>query len=361
MSTLNHPSSHLRLSHITVLLLLTMAMLVVPASAQKVDITNLPSDLPAVSTYQDAHLVNPWGLSISPTSPWWVSDNTSGYSTLYNGSGQPQSLVVTIPSGTGSGTGSPSGTVYNASTTDFQIHGIATPFLFCTEDGTIQGWYAGSMAFIAVNNNGNGAVYKGMALGSVSGTNYLYVANFNAGTVEVYNGSYQSHSFGSGAFVDTSLPTGYAPFNIQNIGNNELVVTYAKQDAAKHDDVPGPGNGYVDVYNTQGQLQFRLTHVIYLNAPWGVVVAPQSFTGFGGDLLIGNFGSGLITAYNATTGVWMGNMLNANDLPVEIDGLWALAFGNGGSGGPTTTLYFTAGPYGENHGIFGMITPHVGM
>src|ERR1700678_952334 len=197
MSTLNHPSSHLRLSHITVLLLLTMAMLVVPASAQKVDITNLPSDLPAVSTYQDAHLVNPWGLSISPTSPWWVSDNTSGYSTLYNGSGQPQSLVVTIPSGTGSGTGSPSGTVYNASTTDFQIHGIATPFLFCTEDGTIQGGYAGSMAFIAVNNNGNGAVYKGMALGSVSGTNYLYVANFNAGTVEVYNGSYQSHSFGS--------------------------------------------------------------------------------------------------------------------------------------------------------------------
>jgi len=361
MSNRDHASAHFQLGGVAVLLLLTVALLALPASAQKVNITYLTSDVSAVGSYMDTNLVNPWGMSISPTSAWWISDNAKGLSTLYNGNGQPQSLVVTIPTGTGSGTGSPSGTVYNASTTDFQIHNIATPFLFCTEDGTISGWYAGSNAFIAVNNNGSGAVYKGLALGSVSGSNYLYVANFNAGTVEVYDRTYQPHSFGSGAFVDTTLPSGYAPFNIQNIGNNELVVTYAKQDAAKHDDVPGPGNGYVDVYNTQGELQFRLTHLIYLNAPWAVVVAPQSFTGFGGDLLIGNFGSGLITAYNASNGSWIGNMLNANDLPVQIDGLWGLAFGNGGTGGPSTTLYFTAGPFGENHGIFGMITPHPGM
>ncbi len=344
----------------TVLLLLSVALFALPGSAQKVNITYLTSDIPAAGTYTDTNLVNAWGMSISPTGPWWISDNTSGLATLYNGSGQPQSLVVTIPSGTGSGTGSPSGTVYNASTSDFEIHGFATPFLFCTEDGTISGWYTGTNAFIAVNNNSSGAVYKGIALASAAGSNYLYVANFHAGTVEVYDRTYTPHSFGSNAFVDTSIPSGFAPFNIQNIGNSQLVVTYAKQDAAKHDDVPGPGNGYVDIYDTQGNLQLRMLHLLFLNSPWGIVVAPQSFSGYAGDLLVGNFGSGLITAYNPSTGGWVGNMENAADLAVEIPGLWALTFGNGGSGGPTGTLYFTAGPYGENHGIFGMITPLLG-
>lgn len=343
------------------LILSALALLALPALAQKVDITYLTSDLPAVGAFQDTNLVNAWGMSISPTGPWWISDNGTGLSTLYSGTGQPQSLVVTIPSGTGSGSGTPSGTVYNPSTTDFKIHNIATPFLFCTEDGTISGWYAGTTAFIAVNHNSSGAVYKGLALGSAGGANYLYVANFNAGTVEAYDGTYATHSFGANAFVDTTIPSGYAPFNIVNIGNNKLVVTYAKQDAAKHDDVPGPGNGYVDVYDTMGNLQFRLQHYIWLNSPWAAVVAPQSFVGFGGDLLIGNFGSGLISAYNASNGAFMGNMINVADLPVQIGGLWALAFGNGGSGGPTSTLFFTAGPYGEGHGIFGMITPHPGM
>jgi len=346
--------------HPMAVLLALLALVALPAAAQKVNITYLTSDISAVGTFTDANLVNPWGLSISPTGPWWVSDNGTGLSTLYNGSGQPQSLVVTIPPASGSGTGTPSGTVYNA-TGVFQIHNQATPFLFCTEDGTISGWYGGTTAFIAVNNGSSGAVYKGMTLASAGGSNYLYVANFNASTVEVYDGSFQPHSFGSNAFVDTSLPTGYAPFNIQLIANNKIVVTYAKQDAQKHDDVAGPGNGYVDIYDTEGNLQMRLPHTIYLNSPWAVVVAPQSFTGFGGDLLIGNFGSGLITAYNVSNGSWIGNMLNTNDLPVQIDGLWALAFGNGGSGGPASTLYFTAGPYAEGHGIFGMITPHPGM
>lgn len=342
-------------------MLLTLALLTLPASAQKVNIGYLTSDIPAVGSFTDAHLVNAWGLSISPTGPWWVSDNGTGLSTLYNGSGQPQALVVTIPPASGSGTGTPTGTVWNASTTDFKVNGQATPFLFSTEDGTISGWYAGTTAFIAVNNSASGAVYKGMALASAAGHNYLYLANFHAGTVEAYDGSFAAHSFGSGAFVDSSIPSGFAPFNVQNIGNGKLVVTYAKQDATKHDDVPGPGNGYVDVYDTSGNLLFRAAHNLFLNSPWGAVVAPQTFSGFGGDLLIGNFGSGLITAFNASTGAWIGNMLNVNQLPVEIDGLWALQFGNGGSGGPTGTLYFTAGAFGEGHGIFGMITPHPGF
>jgi uncharacterized protein (TIGR03118 family) len=343
-----------------ILSLVVLALFSLPALAQKVNIAYLTSDLPGVGAFNDANLVNPWGLSIAPTGAWWVSDNATGLSTLYAGTGQPQSLVVTIPSATGQGTGTPTGTVYNASTTDFKIHGFAAPFLFCTEDGTLSGWYTSTVAFITVNNN-NGAVYKGMALAQASGANYLYVANFHAATVEVYDKNYASHSFGPNAFVDSTIPSGFAPFNIQLIPGNRLVVTYAKQDANKHDDVPGPSNGYVDVYDTQGNLQFRLVRNVYLNSPWGVVVVPQGFPGLTGDLLIGNFGSGLITAYNASTGAWIGNVLNVNDLPVQIDGLWALAFGNGGAGGPATTLFFTAGAFGEGHGIFGAITPHPGM
>jgi uncharacterized protein (TIGR03118 family) len=348
-----------RTGWMAMLSLLAIAALSLPASAQKVNITNLTSDITAVGSFNDTNLVNPWGMSTAPSGPWWISDNNSGLSTLYIASGQPQGLVVTVPPGSGSGPGSPTGTVYNP-TSNFTIHGIPAAFLFCTEDGTISGWYTGTNAFIAVNNNGSSAVYKGMAMATVGSTPYLYVTNFHAGTVEVYDGTFQSHTFSAGQFTDSSIPSGYAPFNVQLVGNS-LVVTYAKQNSAKHDDVPGPGNGYVDIYDTQGNLQVRLAHNIYLNAPWGVAQAPSSFSGFGNDLLIGNFGSGLITAYNISTGAWLGNMLNVNDLPVQIDGLWALTFGNGGSDGPTGTLFFTAGSFGEVHGIFGSITPHPGM
>jgi uncharacterized protein (TIGR03118 family) len=338
-----------------VLSLLAIVALSLPASAQKVSVTYLTSDISSVGSFNDTNLVNPWGMSYSPSGPWWISDNATGLSTLYIASGQPQGLVVTIPSASGSGTGSPSGTVYNG-TTDFQIHGQMTPFLFCTEDGTISGWYGGPDAVIAVNNSSTSAVYKGMALAAAGGANYIYLANFHAGAIEVYDSNYSLHSFGSNAFVDSTIPSGFAPFNIQLIGG-KLVVTYAKQDAARHDDVPGPGNGYVDVYDTEGNLQLRMAHNLFLNAPWGVAQAPATFQSFGNDLLVGNFGSGLITAYNFSTGAWIGNMLNANFLPVEIDGLWGLTFGNGGSAGPAGTLFFTAGNFGETHGIFGSITP----
>jgi uncharacterized protein (TIGR03118 family) len=344
----------------TVLSFLTMALLILPASAQKVNVTYLTSDISAVGPFNDAHLVNPWGMSISPSGPWWISDNGTGLSTLYTGSGQPQGLVVTIPTASGSGTGTPTGTVYNP-TTDFKINGSAAVFIFSTEDGTISGWSSGTSASLAVNNSGSGAVYKGLAEASAAGNNYLYAANFHAGTVDVYDKNFAPHSFGSNAFVDSSIPTGYAPFNVQLISSSRLVVTYAKQDANKHDDVPGAGNGFVDVYDTQGNLQFRLQHVLFLNSPWGVAVAPQSFSGFSNDLLIGNFGSGVIAAFNANTGAWIGNMQNVNNIVLQIDGLWGLTFGNGASGGPTGTLFFTAGAFGEAHGILGALTPHPGL
>jgi uncharacterized protein (TIGR03118 family) len=358
MPTANPPRFASTALRVMILSAIALALFSLPALAQKVNITYLTSDLTHVGSFNDTHLVNPWGMSISSSGPWWISDNGTGLSTLYNAAGQPQSLVVTVP-GAGGGSGTPSGTVFNA-TTDFKINGQTALFLFSTEDGTISGWYSGTTAFIAVNNN-NGAVYKGLAEASAGGANYLYAANFHAGTIEVYDKNFVAHSFGSNAFVDTSIPSGYAPFNVQLIPGNKLVVTYAKQDADKHDDVPGPGNGFVDVYDTSGNLQFRLTHVLFLNSPWGVAVAPQNFSGFAGDLLIGNFGSGLITAFNASNGNFVGNMLNVNDLPVEIDGLWGITFGNGGSGGPTNTLFFTAGSFGESHGIFGSITPHPGL
>jgi len=355
---LEGPQLASRLVWVVVLSLLTVALSSLPASAQKVAVTYLTSDIASVGAFTDAKLVNPWGLSISPSGPWWVSDNGTGFSTLYNGSGQPQSLVVTIPPASGSGTGSPTGTVFNG-TSDFKILNTPAVFLFATADGTISGWYSGlTTAEIAVNN-GSTAVYTGIALASAAGANYLYVANFEAATVEVYDKNFVAHSFGANAFQDTTIPPGFAPFNVQAIGS-KLVVTYAKQDASKHHDVPGVGNGYVDIYDTQGNLILRLAHNLYFNAPWGVAIAPANFSGFAGDLLIGNFGSGAIMLFNPTTGQWLGNMFDVNLLPLKIDGLWAIAFGNGGSGGPTNTLFFTAGVFSQAHGLFGSLIPKAG-
>jgi len=273
------------------------------------------------------------------------------------------SLVVTIPSANGTDTGTPSGTVFNG-TSDFQLtSGNPALFLFVTEDGTMSGWNPGvnqTNAIITVNNSASGAVYKGMALASAGGTNYLYVTNFNAGTVEVYDKNYAPHSFGASAFKDSSIPSGFAPFNIQAIGNN-LVVTYAKQDADKHDDVAGPGNGYVDIYDTEGDLLIRLPHLVYMNSPWAAVQAPADFGTFSNDLLIGNFGSGSIMAFDPTSGKFVGLVFDPAALNLRIDGLWALAFGNGGEGGPKNTLFFTAGVYGESHGLFGTILPTSGQ
>jgi uncharacterized protein (TIGR03118 family) len=363
-STKKLHSSHAayRVGAIMVLSLLAIALLSSPAFAQSYTATILNSDIANISTNTDPNLTNPWGLVASATGPWWVSDNGTGLSTLYDGTGTTLGLVVTIPSWDGSGTGVPSGIAFN-STSDFQLTpGNPATFLFVSEDGTVQGWNHNvnpTTAVIEVNNFSS-AVYKGMALASASGANYLYAANFRGGTVDVFDTNFAPHSFGSNAFVDSTLPSGFAPFNIQLIGGN-LIVTYSKQDAAKHDDVAGPGNGYVDIYDTQGNLLRRLPHLLQMNSPWAIVQAPANFGAFSNDLLIGNFGSGSIMAFDPNSGNFIGLMFDQAKLQLRIEGLWALEFGNGQGSGPATTLYFTAGTFGEAYGTFGSIVPTPGQ
>jgi uncharacterized protein (TIGR03118 family) len=325
--------------------------------------TNLVSDVPGLAMVTDPNLVNAWGISESSTSPLWISDNGAGLSTLYSvpGSGPPSAtivpLVVTIPGAVPGTTSAPTGQVFNAlgGSGAFKLgNGNPASFLFDSEDGAISGWNGGTTAEIMVNNT-PGAVYKGLAISDFMGGT-LYATNFRAGTIDAFDSNF--HPTLTGDFVDPNLPAGYAPFN-DSVINGELYVTYAVQDAAKHDDVAGPGNGLVDVFNLDGSFDERLIPNgpgSALNSPWGLQIAPSSFGQFAGDLLVGNFGDGKINAYNATTGVWIGALDGADGNPLVIDGLWALKIGNGVSGGSLNTVYFTAGPDGENHGLFGSLT-----
>ena len=332
--------------------------------------TNLVSDIPNLANITDPDLVNPWGLSSSPTSPIWVSDNGTSVSTLYNGAGQKLGLTVAIPAPTdppgGPYTGTPTGTVFNG-TTDFQVSNgttsAASRFLFATEDGTILGWNPAvepTTAVIAVDRStatdsaGDvGAVYKGLTNGSVGSANYLYASNFRFGTVDVFDGQFHLQSLGAGAFTDSSLPAGFAPFGIQNIGG-WIYVTYAKQDPTKHDDVSGAGNGFVDVYTTGGAFVRRLASGGTLNSPWGLAQAPATFGNFHNAILVGNFGDGRINGFT-TSGTFRGQLKSEGKAPIQIDGLWGLRFGNGGSGGDPSTLFFAAGINDEADGLYGSI------
>ncbi len=322
--------------------------------------TSLVSDLPGVARVTDPHLVNPWGLSASPTGPFWVSDNGTGLATIYDGHGTPSSLVVTVPPPAGSsGTAAPTGNVFNP-TSDFVVMqgGTSGPsqFIFATEDGTISGWNPAvnpTMAVLAVDNSASGAVYKGLALGSNARGNFLFAANFHAGTVDVFDAHFTPATL-AGSFHDPALPAGYAPFNIANIGG-QLFVTYAVQDADKHDDVPGSGHGFIDVFDTNGNLVRRFTSHGPLNSPWGLALAPADFGKFSGDLLVGNFGDGRINAFDPTSGAFLGTLRDREGNPIAIPGLWALRFGNGGQAGDPHTLFFTAGIVHEQHGLFGSL------
>lgn len=320
-------------------------------------VTNLVADEPGVAALPDSNLVNAWGLARSATSPWWVADNGTGVSTLYSGVGAKIPLTVTIPTELGGQPPSaPTGTVFNPSTTDFKLpNGSAARFLFVTENGTLSGWNGGTAA-VNVADHAGWAVYKGLAIGQVGGANYLYAANFFAGTVEVFDTNFDPHSFGPNAFKDWAIPAGYAPFNVQAIGDR-LYVTYAKQDEEKLDEVAGHGLGFVDAYSLDGVLQLRLHSGYWMNAPWGVALAPADFGRFSNMLLVGQFGSGQIAAFDPANGHFRGLLRGAPSRPLKIDGLWALGFGNGAAAGPTNTLYFTAGPDDEVHGLFGSITP----
>lgn len=321
---------------------------------------NLASDLPGEAPNTNANLVNPWGITAGPSTPLWINENGTGFSAVFNGAGQAfptaSPIVVSIPPAAG-GTppSAPTGIAFNSATTDFG----GAHFLFGTEDGTIAGWSSGSSAVLEVDNSASGAVYKGLAIANNGTGNLIYAANFNAGTIDVFNSTFAPVTV-PGGFSDPTIPSGFAPFDIQNIGG-QLYVSYAQQDAAKHDDVAGPGNGYIDVFDTNGNLVKRLVSNGPLNSPWGMVVAPAGFGGFGGDLLVGNFGDGTINAFDPSSGAFIGTVSGTNGSAIVNQGLWGLTFGNGLFGTNTNTLYLTAGIPGpdmvESHGLFASIDP----
>ena len=300
----------------------------------------------AAAANVDTSLLNPWGISHSATSPFWISDNGANLSTLYNSTGVKQGLVVTIP-------GPPTGQVNNiGGANDFKVGGAKSNFIFATEDGTIAARAAGTVA--TTMHTTPGAVYKGLAIGSPNGTNFfLYAANFNSGHVDVFDNNFNPVSL-SGSFIDPGIPAGYAPFNVQML-NGKLYVTYALQDAAKHDDVAGPGNGFVSVFDLNGTFLARVASGGKLNSPWGLDIAPAGFGGFANDLLVGNFGDGTIDVFDPITNAFLGQLTNAAGVPFMLDGLWALINGNGGSGGNPNRVYFTAGINGEADGLFGSL------
>jgi uncharacterized protein (TIGR03118 family) len=336
------------------------ALQALPAHAEKFSVTNLVSDgsVPAVTV--DPLLINPWGMSYAPTGPFWVSDNNAGVSTLYDGTGAKVPLNVAIPPPAGgSGSGTATGQVYN-STNGFKVTsgGVtgASVFLFATEDGTISGWAPsvdGTNAILAVDNSagGTGAVYKGLAIGTNGTHTFLYAANFRAGDVEMYNSTFGLVK----TFTDPTVPAGYAPFNVQNLGG-VLYVTFAKQDHSKHDDKSGPHHGFVDTFTLNGTFQARLVTRGRLNSPWGLDIAPAGFGSLAGDLLVGNFGDGTINVFNPTTGAFLTSLHGADGNPIVLGDLWGLINGNGGQGGDANKVYFTAGLQDEAHGLFGSLS-----
>lgn len=320
---------------------------------------NLTSDVPGLARFTDPNLVNPWGVAYSPTGPFWFANNGSGESDPLDGRGQIVPLVVHVPPTTPSGS-TPTGTVFNGGPGYIvSENGVAAPsrFLFATEDGTIAGWSGvvdRTSALRAVDNSATGAVYKGLTLATdPAGHSFLYAADFGRGTIDVFDEDFKPVAL-PGSFQDPNLPNGFAPFNIENI-NDLLFVSYAEHDSAQRDDVAGEGHGFIDVYNTGGQLLRRFASQGALNSPWGLAAAPADFAPFGGALLVGNNGDGHINAYDLRSGAFLGPLADDNGRPITIPFLWALQFGNGHAGGASDTLFFTAGTDGEAHGLFGAI------
>jgi uncharacterized protein (TIGR03118 family) len=338
-------------------LLMLATIAATPAIAGSVTQSNLTSDGATPAAFTDANLKNPWGISYSPTGAFWVSDNATGLTTLYDGTGAIQNLVVTIPAAGTSGTGSPTGQVFNPSSTDFAVaqggKSAAAAFLFATEDGTISGWAPSvnfGTAIIAVNHASTGAVYKGLATYTdKTGADYLLATDFHNNEIDVFDASFTLKA----SFRDSALPASYAPYNVAVLGS-KIFVTYAKQDPAKHDSVSGPGLGAVEQIDIAGAVKFRFMGG-KLNAPWGLALAPSGWGRLSNHLLVGNFGDGHITAFTGNLAPHR-QLATANGKPVAIDGLWGLIPGNGGSAGSTGTLYFSAGTNDEADGVFGSLT-----
>jgi uncharacterized protein (TIGR03118 family) len=348
--------------------------------ANRYKVSNLVSDINGRAPNVDPVLQNAWGIAFSPAgSPFWVNDNATGCATLYAGDGTKVALQVSIPlpgnvvPSTSCQTvdpknpptnAAPTGIIWNPSSA-FVVPGTNSQaaFIFDTEDGTLSAWAGGltpnpNNAVIAVDNSANGAVYKGLAFGvNVHGA-FLFATNFNAGTVDVFGpngaGGLFTPATTDGGFTDPNMPAGYAPFGIENI-DGDLFVTYAQQDAAKHDDAKGPGHGFVDVFDTDGHLLRRFASRGPLNSPWGVARASYAFGRFSGLILVGNFGNGKINVFDSR-GRFIDELDRPNGKPLVIDGLWKLTLG-GGRTSSSDTLYFSAGPNDEKDGLFGTITP----
>jgi uncharacterized protein (TIGR03118 family) len=295
----------------------------------------------------DSQLVNPWGLVYGPGSPFWISDEGSGLSTLYDGKGTKQSLIVTVPPGSGTGKGSPTGIVYDVSTTDFKLMTWPSEFLFSTLDGTICGWshFDPNNALIGVNNSASGTVYTGLAITSKASGNSLYAADFAHNKVDVYDSTFKFVM----SFTDTTLPAGFAPFGIQDIAG-QVYVAFAATN--------GGAGGYIDIFQENGTFVKTLISGAPLNQPWGFAVAPSNFGPLSGTLLISNnTNTGTINGFNLTTGAFVGTVVNALGAPYKINQLWGIEFGGGtSSNGNTNQLFFTAGPKNNANGMFGVIS-----
>ena len=353
--------------------------------------TNLVSNAAGVAPVTDPQLINPWGISRTSGSPWWVSDNATGFSTLYNGAGAKQSLIVTIPpadpTNKNTPTGTPTGTIANSSQTDFLLAPTKPAlFLFSTIDGTIAAWNPGVAATVAVTvfKAADGSSYTGLTSAFIDGNRFLYAANFTKGRVDVFDNAFHpvnlskeylnenssdrdGHS-SENSFVDENLPRDYVPFNVQTIGN-DIVVTYALHMEGARFETDGPGLGFVDIFTSDGRLLQRLEHGDWLNAPWGVALAPLDFGRFSHDLLVGQFAgggdtqsSGFIAAYDLATGKFDGLLQDASGKPLAINGVWALSPGNvspnnnDAASAPAAELYFTAGPNHGSGGLLGYLT-----
>lgn len=319
-----------------------LLMLSAAAVGQSYKVTYLTSNQSGKAAHTDALLQNPWGLAYSPNAPFWVSDEADGWSTLYDGKGNPQSLQVVVPTASGSGFGSPTGIVYNGSN-EFTIRSWVSEFLFATLDGSIQGWSDFNPSSTLVGATAAGASYTGLAITSHTTGNMLYAADFANNKVDVYDGTFGLVT----SFTDTGLPAGYAPFGIQDI-NGQVYVAFAA--------TSGGAGGFIDIFTEAGKLVKRLSHGAPLNQPWGMAVAPSTFGTLAGTLLVSNNATnGTINGFSLTTGKLVGTIKNSAGKPIVINGVWGIEFGGGSSSnGNKNSLYFTAGP-NDTNGFFGMI------
>ena len=313
--------------------------------------TNLTSDVTGLAANLDPNLKNPWGMSFGPTTPFWISNQGSSDSKLYTGAGVPQALVVTTPPG-------PTGQVFNFTPSFLLPSGGKALFIFSTLSGTLAGWNAslgttGTVSSMTEFAATDGAVYTGLAIGNNGSGDRLYAADFANGAIDTFDGSW-AHTTSAGGFADPTLPAGYVPYNIQAV-NGKLYVMYATVNPTTHRAANTPNTGIVDVYDFNGNFQQRLATNANLNSPWGITLAPAGFGSLSGDLLVGNFGDGTISAFDPITGAFLGKISGANGQPLVNGGLWALNFRAPGSGFDPNTLFLNAGINNEADGLFAEI------